>query len=71
MNEKLYIFFNEIQKAKNWENQLKKYYDLNYNIKFIISGSASLKIKAKTKETLAGRVVEGEMRTLSFKEFWG
>ena len=71
LDKKIYVFFDEIQKAGNWENQLKKYYDLNYKIKFIISGSASLKIREKTKETLAGRTVEEKMQTLSFKEFLG
>lgn len=71
LNKRVYVFFDEIQKAKNWENQLKKYYDLNYNLKFIISGSASLKIRQRTEETLAGRVIEEKMQTLSFPEFLG
>jgi len=35
-----YLFaFDEIQKVKNWAEQLKTIYDLYPNIKFIISGS--------------------------------
>ena len=33
LDRKAYILFDEIQKAKNCENQLKKYYDLNYEPK--------------------------------------
>lgn len=67
--ERAYIFFDEIQKARNWENQLKKYYDLYPKLKFIISGSESLFIKGKTKETLAGRLFEIFLPPLSFREY--
>lgn len=67
--EKVYIFLDEIQKCSNWENEIKKYYDLFPQIKFIISGSESLFIKKKTKETLAGRILEYRIKTFSFKEF--
>ena len=63
--------FNEIQKVKNWEGEVKKLYDLKYKIKFLVSGSASLFIRKKTKETLAGRIIENIMPPLSFKEFLG
>src|SRR3989344_7842113 len=56
--EKIYIFLDEIQKCNGWENELKKYYDLYPKLKFIISGSESLFIRKKTKETLAGRIFE-------------
>jgi uncharacterized protein len=67
--EKVYIFLDEIQKCDNWENELKKYYDLYPKLKFIITGSESLFIKKKTKESLAGRVSEFVLKTFSFKEF--
>src|SRR4030042_1897443 len=58
-NEKYLILFDEIQKLENWEEKLKRIYD-NYskNIKIIISGSESLFIKKKSRETLAGRIFE-------------
>jgi uncharacterized protein len=68
-DKKVYIFLDEIQKCKNWENEIKKYYDLYPKLKFIISGSESLFIKKKTKETLAGRILEYELGTFSFREF--
>lgn len=67
--EKIYVFFDEIQKAKGWENQLKKYYDLYPKLKFFISGSESLFIVGKTKETLAGRLFEYFLPPLSFIEY--
>jgi hypothetical protein len=66
---RVYIFLDEIQKSENWENEVKKYYDLYPKLKFIISGSESLFIKKKTKETLAGRVFQFILRTFSFKEY--
>jgi predicted AAA+ superfamily ATPase len=55
---------------KNWEEQLKRLYDtFGKNIKIIISGSESLFIKKKSKETLAGRIFEFKVEPLSFKEF--
>ena len=66
---RIYVFFDEIQKNKSWENILKKYYDLYPNLKFIISGSAGLDIDKKTKETLVGRIYDFKLNPLTFKEF--
>ena len=64
-----YLFlFDEIQKIENWEEQLKRMYDENNNIKFVISGSESLFIRKKSRESLAGRIYEFHIKTLSFKE---
>ncbi|MEM0243076.1 MAG: ATP-binding protein [Candidatus Aenigmatarchaeota archaeon] len=67
--DRIYIFFDEIQKCENWENKIKIYYDLYPNIKFFLSGSASLILSKKSKESLAGRVYEFELKPLTFKEF--
>src|SRR3989344_4527382 len=69
MEEKVYIFLDEIQKCGNWENEIKKYYDLYPKLKFIISGSESLFIRKKTKETLAGRIFEFNLSTFTFREY--
>lgn len=68
-NEKYFLLLDEIQKLSNWEDQLKVIYDTFKNIKIIISGSESLFIKRKSKETLAGRIFEFKIEPLSFKEF--
>ena len=68
--EKYLFLLDEIQKLNNWENQLKGIYDtFGKNIKLIISGSESLFIKRKSKETLAGRIFEFKVESLSFSEF--
>ncbi|MFT4304717.1 MAG: ATP-binding protein [Candidatus Woesearchaeota archaeon] len=67
--EKIYLFLDEIQKCPNWENELKKTYDLYPKIKIIISGSESLFIRKRNKETLAGRLFEFNVKSLSFKEY--
>src|SRR3989344_4132516 len=65
-----YLFlFDEVQKVNNWEEQVKRLYDLHVNFKIIISGSESLFIRKKSKESLAGKMFEFKVEPLSFKEF--
>lgn len=69
-SEKYLFLMDEIQKVNNWENQLKTIYDIwGENIKVIISGSESLFVRKKSKETLAGRIFEFKVDTLTFQEF--
>ncbi|MCD6523171.1 MAG: ATP-binding protein, partial [Candidatus Diapherotrites archaeon] len=65
------LLLDEVQKLNNWEEQIKRVYDSFKNVKIIISGSESLFIKKKSKETLAGRIFEFKVEPLSFKEFLG
>ena len=65
----LYIFLDEIQYNPKWQHILKRYYDTDVRIKFVISGSSSLFLKKKTTESLAGRIFEFSLPTLSFEEF--
>lgn len=64
----VYIFFDEINHLENWQVILKRYYDLSKKIKFFVSGSSSIYLQ-KTKESLAGRIYEFELKPLGFKEF--
>ncbi len=66
---KKYLFLDEIQKLPDWENQVKRFYDLYPKIKFVISGSESLFVGRLSRETLAGRIHEFFLPPLSFKEF--
>jgi len=69
-DEKFLFLFDEIQKIDNWQEQIKIIYDLyKINIKIIVSGSESLFIRKKFKESLAGRIFEFRIDTLTFKEF--
>ena len=65
-----YLFlFDEIQKIEGWEEQIKRIYDNYKNFKIVISGSESLFIRKKSKESLAGRFFEFKINQLSFNEF--
>ncbi len=69
INKRVYIFLDEIQLVPYWQDILKRYYDLNQNLKFIISGSASLFLQEKSKESLAGRIFELYLPPLLFEEY--
>ena len=43
----VYFFLDEIQRFEKWELYLKKYYDLGFSCRFIISGSTGSTPKAK------------------------
>jgi predicted AAA+ superfamily ATPase len=69
---KYLLLLDEIQKLTNWEDQVKRIYDTyGKNLKIIISGSESMFIKKKSKETLSGRIFKFKVETLSYKEFLG
>lgn len=67
--ENIILFLDEIQKLNNWEEQIKRIYDNYPNYKIFISGSESLFIKNKSRESLAGRFYEFTIQPLSFKEY--
>ncbi|OGJ21590.1 hypothetical protein A3K73_02830 [Candidatus Pacearchaeota archaeon RBG_13_36_9] len=67
--DRFYIFLDEVQKLDDWENKIKIYYDLYPNLKFFISGSASINILLNSKESLAGRIFYFQLDPLSFEEF--
>ena len=68
-NTRIFVFFDEIQKVKNWQNKLKIFYDLYPNLKLFISGSASISLQKQSKESLAGRIYDFILHPLSFSEF--
>jgi len=68
-NKRSYIFLDEAQRIPECGLLLKRYYDLNLNMKLVVSGSSSLGIKSQVKETLTGRKQLFEMLPISFKEF--
>jgi hypothetical protein len=63
-----YIFLDEIQKVANWQDILKRFYDTREDLKFIVSGSASLNI-LQSKESLAGRIFDIYLPILTYREF--
>ncbi len=65
----LYLFLDEIQKLKDWQDQVKVIYDRYPKIKIFLSGSASINLRRGARESLAGRIFEFEFTPLSFAEF--
>ena len=53
---KLYFFFDEVHQLAYWERALKTYYDRRYQIQYMVSGSSSLHIQKKNRESLLGRI---------------
>lgn len=47
-----YIFLDEIHKLEDWGNILKYWHDVGLKIKFIVSGSSSLRILKGSGESL-------------------
>ena len=67
--EKIYFFFDEIQKVKNWSDQLKSVQDKDIPIKFVITGSSSMNITKGAGESLVGRTEIHRLKPFSFKEY--
>lgn len=64
------VLLDEVQKLEGWPDQLKTLYDMyKGDVKFVVSGSESLFIRARSRETLAGRLFEFQLRPLSFREY--
>ena len=55
INKTAFIFFDEFQYIPQIIEFIKHISDKNSNLKFILSGSSSLIIHSKLKESLAGR----------------
>lgn len=68
LNKKVIIALDEIQNVENWQSIIKKYYDINENIKFVLTGSSSLYLK-EGAESLAGRTIDYELGCLDFQEY--
>ncbi len=64
----VHIFFDEINSLPEWQVVLKRFYDLEQGIKFLVTGSSGIRIR-KSAESLAGRIFEFELKPLSFREF--
>ncbi len=64
-----FLFLDEIQSLPNWELYLKKYYDLGFPIKIVVSGSATSPIFKKSRESLLGRLKDYHLLPFSYYEF--
>ena len=66
--EPRFLFFDEVQKVPNWAGQVKVLYDTG-KFKIVVSGSESLFLRKSSRESLAGRMYEFEVRGLAFPEY--
>ena len=66
--ERIYIFLDEIQLAPKTP-QVVKYFVDHYQVKFFLTGSASLYLKNLFSESLSGRKYVFELFPLTFQEF--
>jgi predicted AAA+ superfamily ATPase len=66
---RVYFFFDEVQKIEGWEKWVRTKYDLNENIKFIVSGSTASLLSKELSALLTGRNLSFKIMPLSFKEF--
>ncbi|MBI5046999.1 ATP-binding protein, partial [Candidatus Micrarchaeota archaeon] len=66
--EPRFLIFDEIQKLPNWAEKVKIFYDTK-KYKIFISGSESLFLRKGSRESLAGRIYEFEVKKLSFVEY--
>jgi hypothetical protein len=66
------VLLDEIQKVEGWDGQLKALYDrVKGRARIVISGSESLFIRQRSRETLAGRLYEFQVKPLTFAEYLG
>lgn len=67
--DRMYVFYDEIQYLKDWEVELKTLVDSYLNVKFIASGSAAAELKKRSDESGAGRFTDFNLPPLTFYEY--
>lgn len=69
IDSRCYLFIDEIQYVDYWQDIVKRFYDQNKRLKFVLTGSQSSKLRGKSKESLAGRLIEYHLQPLSYLEY--
>lgn len=67
--EPIYVFFDEIQYLRKWEDHLKSLVDTYPNIRSVASGSAAAALRIKSNESGAGRLTDFLLPPLNFYEY--
>ena len=68
LSDTIYVFFDEIQNADNWGEQIKEIQDLGYPVKFVVTGSSSTFMIDECSKA-ARRVETHFMLPLKFSDF--
>jgi len=69
LDNKVYIFIDEIHFIKDWQLYLKSFYDRRYNVKLVISGSSSTHLFKDSRESLMGRMDDIYILPLGMGQF--
>ena len=64
-----YLFLDEIQNIKGWENDIRVYYDRNEFKQIFVSGSSASLISKDIGKKLTGRHITTIVTPISFKEY--
>ncbi|NLL10905.1 MAG: ATP-binding protein [Methanomicrobiales archaeon] len=64
-----YLFIDEIQNYEEWVGAVKVSYDINHQIKWILTGSTSSLLKRNLATKISGRYLSITVYPLSFKEY--
>lgn len=67
--DRLYFLIDEVQRMDEPGRFFKGIFDLKLNVKFILTGSSSLSLRAKFKEPLTGRKRVFHLYPFSFREY--
>lgn len=69
LKETIYLFLDEVHKLETWAEEIKQFQDMKLKIKFVVSGSSSLRIIKGAGESLLGRINHNLIFPLNFREF--
>ena len=69
LQDRVYIFIDEIHSFAGWQLWLKHYYEPQYKLKFVVSGSSASHLFDGAKESLLGRTDTLRLLPLSFRQF--
>lgn len=67
-NQRMYLFFDEVQRIKNWEDTINAF-RVDFDCDIYITGSNAYLLSSEYSTYLSGRYVEIKMLPLSFQEF--
>lgn len=67
--ENIYLFLDEIQNVKNWDVWVRRIYDMNKDLKIVLTGSSSKLLSREISTKLRGRILNVEVFPLSFVEY--
>jgi len=68
IEQKLYLFLDEVQVVDGWERYVRRVYD-NFDIHIYITGSSSKLLSSEIATSLRGRSITYEIFPFSFKEY--